>query len=113
MKHFKGFTLIFSTIVILLGFYQLNYKQEIFAQSKSYCCNQERCIYPDRLCSAPSSIQLKPKCSHDYTFTCRECVDYSASGQVCGDPKNSCKTQGGTCYGWCYFNGTWQWVISK
>jgi hypothetical protein len=113
MKYLQKLTLVFSIMVVLIGLYELNYEHDIFAQSREFCCNDGVCQYPERLCTAPSSIKLKPKCLTDYGFTCGQCVDYSASGQVCGDPKNSCKTQGGDCYGWCYVNGTWQWVISK
>ena len=112
MKHLQKLTVVFSILVILFGFYQLNYEQDIFAQSKAYCCNRGLCTYPNSLCTSTSTVDLKPKC-HSYTITCRECVNYSATGQVCGDPKNSCAEQSGGCYGWCYYNGTWQWVLSK
>ena len=97
----------------MFGFYQLKHEQDIFAQSRAYCCNDEDCTYPNVLCSAESGIQLKEfNCIGDYTFTCGECVDKSYQGLVCGDPKNSCTDAHNRCYGWCYVGGNWQWSFN-
>ncbi|MFZ1517893.1 MAG: hypothetical protein WAU11_03920 [Ignavibacteriaceae bacterium] len=112
MKPLQRLIIVFSILIVLFGFSQLNNEKDIFEQSKAYCCNEGKCTYPNALCTGSSSMNLKPDCI-EYGVTCRECVDYNASGQVCDDPKNSCKDQNNNCYGWCYFNGTWQWVLSK
>ena len=111
MKVLLKLVFLFSFLVILFGFYELKHEQDIFAQSKARCCNNSLCQYP-ALCSSPSSMELKPDCK-SYMFTCGDCVDYNVAGQVCNDPKNSCADGGGNCYGWCYYNGSWQWIISK
>ena len=116
MKVILKLVFLFSFLVILFGFYQLKHEQDIFAQSKKACCNNEQCSYVGNIpCTFSSSIDLKSDdCKpNSYNFTCRDCVDYSAAGQVCDDPKSSCVDGGGNCYGWCYKNGTWQWVIAK
>jgi len=111
MKVILKLVFLFSFLVILFGFYQLKHEQDIFAQSKAYCCNNGFCNYDTgSLCTSTSTIKLKPDCK-EYTMTCM--VDYSAAGQVCNDPKNSCEDHMGRCYGWCYYNGSWQWVIAK
>lgn len=120
MKVVVKLVSLFSILIILFGFYQLNYEQDIFAQSKAYCCNNSMCKYEapgiGELCTSKSSMELfpnqKPSCV-TYILTCRDCVDYNAAGEVCGNPKNSCVDQNGNCYGWCYVGGTWQWVVSK
>ena len=114
MKVLLKLVFLFSFLVILFGFHQLKHEQDIFAQSKMRCCNQGLCLYPDA-CSLKSSINLKSDdCKpNNYNFTCLDCVDFSAAGQVCLDPKNSCKDHMGRCIGWCYYNGSWQWLMSK
>jgi len=113
MKVLFKLVFLFSFLVILFGFYELKHEQDIFAQSKQYCCNNGMCTYPNITCSSSSGIKFKPKCNNDYTFTCMDCVDYSYAGQVCNDPKNSCRDHLDRCYGWCYYNGSWQWLMSK
>jgi hypothetical protein len=106
--------LLFSMVVIVFGFYQLQHEQDIFAQSKERCCNNGMCRYPDD-CSLASKVDLKADdCDpNSYNFTCKDCVDYSAAGQACKDPINSCLDQFNNCYGWCKVNGSYQWVVSK
>ena len=105
---------IFSVLVILFGFYQLNNEHEIFAQSEAYCCNNGHCTYPNVLCSASSSVQITDdRCKNDYIVTCKTCVDYSYDGTACYNPVNSCKDQNNDCYGWCYVNGNWIWVVDE
>jgi hypothetical protein len=117
MKIIQKLILLFSVIVIVFGFYQLKHEQDIFAQSKERCCNNGMCQYLNGqgdLCTSNSGMFLKSdSCKTEYNLTCRECVDYSALGQVCDDPKNSCEDANGNCYGWCYYNGSWQWVVAK
>jgi len=55
-------------------------------------------------------MKIKPDCDNDYLFDCKACVDLSAAGRICGDPKNSCKDANGNCFGWCLVNGVWQWT---
>jgi len=116
MKHMLKITILFSLIVILFGFYELSYRNDIFAQSKALCCNEGMCYYNSKdpsyskLCSSSSSMKIKPECGNDYLFDCKTCVDLSAAGRICGDPKNSCKDSNGNCYGWCLVNGVWQWT---
>ena len=99
MKHFKGFTLIFSTIVILLGFYQLNNERDIFAQSKQHCCNRGQC--QDANCTAQSSIDAGSTCKA-YLLTCKDCIDLEYSGCLdnCSSDKNIwCNNNGVNYYG--------------
>lgn len=102
--------MVFSTLVILFGFFQLSNEQDIFAQSRAQCCNTGMCTYPNIFCYTSSSIILKPLCSDEYILTCKDCADYNSAGRVCGDPKNSCKDESGNCYGWCKVDGIWQWT---
>ena len=117
MKLIQKLILLFSVFVIVFGFYQLQHEQDIFAQSKAQCCNNEMCQYSNgqgSSCSSSSSVDLKSDlCAKSYLVTCGDCVDYSAAGQACKDPKNSCVDGGGNCYGWCYSGGTWQWIVAK
>ncbi len=120
MKYLQRFILIFSVLVIIFGFVQLNYKNDIFANSKAHCCNDGLCNYyfeDPVLCTTLADAYLKPCCNGifctEYTMTCKKCVEKSEQGLVCKDPKSSCEDQFGNCYGWCLVNGKWQWNLTQ
>ena len=98
MKHFKGFTLIFSTIVILIGFYQLNNERDIFAQTKLPCCSNGQCRAG---CNLQSYVDAGSPC-HTYLLTCKDCIDLEFSGclENCQNKKNVyCDNNGVSYYG--------------
>ena len=60
MKSLQKITIVFSIPVILFGFYQLSYEQEIFAKSLAPCCNNGQCEGEN--CISPSSINAGSLC---------------------------------------------------
>jgi hypothetical protein len=72
-------TILFSLIVILFGFYELSYRNDIFSASLSRCCNNGLCAEAN--CISPSSINAGSDCSIKYYhLTCKECIDLESSG---------------------------------
>jgi len=88
MNHLLKITIIFSIVVILFGFYELSYKNDIFAQSKSRCCNNGLCNAAN--CISQSSINSGSLCNIHYYLTCKECIDLEISGCIanCSLQKN-------------------------
>lgn len=99
MKNIQKLTVVFSILVILFGFYQLNYEQDIFAQSKALCCNNGLC--KGNNCISTSSINAGSLCN-SYLLTCKDCIDLEYSGCLdnCSNKKNDyCLKNGVPYYG--------------
>jgi len=99
VNYLQKTTMVFSTLVILFGFFQINNEQDICAQSKVRCCTNGQC--EDANCFASSGVNYGPLCN-EYTLTCKDCIDLEYSGCIdsCLNRKNYfCDNNGVPYYG--------------
>lgn len=91
-------------IIIVMGFSSLNYNNKVFAESLLPCCNRigQGCQgFPAQenvFCSTPSSVDLLKNDCIGITLTCRDCIDLTVSGCVCGEGNYNCREQDGSLY---------------
>ena len=115
VKFSKILFILFLVITVIFGLEQLSFKNNVFADTRAYCCNH----IPDsqcdgQSCNGTSTVTtfdpIGPGCAEEYTTTCRECIDLTAAGELCPTgPITAYCMDGDDCYGWC--NG--HWVLSK
>lgn len=99
MKPLQSIIIVFSILIVLFGFSQLNNEQDIFIQSEQHCCNQGQCKGAN--CISPSSIEAGSLCD-TYLLTCKDCIDLEYSGCLdnCSNKKNDyCMNNGVPYYG--------------
>jgi hypothetical protein len=76
MKSIQKLILLFSMVVIVFGFYQLQHEQDIFAQSKLPCCSNGQCKVA---CTSSTFVHAGSLCD-SYLLTCKDCIDLEYSG---------------------------------
>ena len=110
MAKFSKFLFIsLLVITVIFGLEQLSNENNVFADTKAYCCNNGLC--DDQNCSSLSSVntfsQTGPGCTEGYLITCKECIDLTYAGdELCPfGPLTAYCWDGENCYGWC--NGIW------
>jgi hypothetical protein len=92
--------MISAITVIFFSLLTLSYQSKIFADTVPPCCENQQCESTAQQgvhCNSQSSMQLKPLCN-DITLTCKDCVDYTISGCLCGSGSSYCSNSDGSIY---------------
>ena len=88
------------SVALVLSLGQASTGNEIFIQSRPYCCNLNMCADLNLPCSQQVSARVKPDyCDGGTTTTCRTCVDWTVSGCLCDGGSSYCIENGAKYYG--------------
>jgi hypothetical protein len=101
----KSFFIGLIFITALASLFAFSYKNNVFIDTETYCCENGLCENPNPSaspkCNSPSSaIVYLDKCQ-EITVTCEQCVDYTVNNCLCnGGGSHFCiKSDGSFYYG--------------